>query len=58
MAMDTAWNMYVFRDGKVNVRSAKLVEELQEALERVSGSSPTDNRTELMDALLRAGERR
>lgn len=53
---DTAWNMYIFRDGKVKVRGRELMEALGGEIEALSGVEISAHRTQLLSALLRAGE--
>jgi hypothetical protein len=55
MPIDSAWNMYIFRDGKTVVRGSELVSHLSGALARHDAQN-TSTATELMDLLLRAGE--
>ena len=54
MPLDSAWNAYIFRDGKTAVSGPTLVRELADRLLGFD-SSPT-KQTALIDLLLRAGE--
>jgi hypothetical protein len=56
MPLDSAWNMYIFRDGKTTVRGAEIVDRLIDGLLSFPTANPTNHRTELLDLLLRAGE--
>jgi hypothetical protein len=56
MALNSAWNMYIFRDGKTAVRGDKLSDQLIEGLLSFNGAKPAAPRTQLLDLLLRAGE--
>lgn len=56
MALDGAWNMYIFREGKTTIRGARLADELIEGLLTWETIEPGTHRTELLDLLLRAGE--
>lgn len=49
---DSGWNMYVFRDGRKNVRGLQLVEELRRWVEQMSMSSEDV----CLGALIAAGE--
>jgi hypothetical protein len=54
MAIDNAWNMYIFRDGKSRVSGSVLITALAEGLARCQHGDI--ERTKLLDLLLRAGE--
>jgi hypothetical protein len=54
MDLESAWNMYVFRDGRALVSGRSLVDGLASALRTLAGAS--DARKPLLNALLRAGE--
>jgi len=56
MALDGAWNAYIFRDGKSSVSGPGLVQQLIQALASFNDASPSARRTALLDLLLRAGE--
>jgi hypothetical protein len=57
MALDSAWNMYIFRDGKNVLRGADLVRDLSHGLAALPDSQdPNRRRTCLTDLVLRAGE--
>ena len=53
MPIDSAWNAYIFRDGKTTTSGPRLVEELADELAAYSASP---SQTLLTDLLLRAGE--
>src|ERR1700757_767428 len=50
----SGWNMYVFRNGRTEKNGAELVKNLANSVRQVSASH--GGRSELLDALLRAGE--
>lgn len=54
MQGQSAWNMYIFRDGRSEKKSAELVSELAGSLRLFYTSH--GSQSELLDALLRAGE--
>jgi hypothetical protein len=56
MDSDAAWNMYVFRDGRIPVCGNSLLDDLAAALLHTHSSAERDARNSLLDALLRAGE--
>jgi hypothetical protein len=56
MNSETAWNMFVFRDGRSTVPGATLARELARALREIFSPSSTTVENRLVDALLRAGE--
>src|SRR5690348_2970187 len=57
MPLDNAWNMYIFRDGKQVHNGPKLLGEFLSKLEQYSPlGTPSEERTRLLDLLLRAGE--
>jgi hypothetical protein len=57
MALDNAWNMYIFREGKTVLRGADLAGSLSEGLSNFPDCDhPDRHRTCLIDLLLRAGE--
>lgn len=53
---DTAWNMYIFRDGKVKVPGRELMKALASEIEALSRVDISSHREQLLSALLRAGE--
>ena len=55
MPIDSAWNAYIFRDGKTTVGGPRLVRELGDRLLAIR-SFGLAGRAELTDLLLRAGE--
>ena len=55
MPLDNAWNAYIFREGKTVLRGPDLVNEFSCRL-RAFRPQQTENRTEPLDLLLRAGE--
>ncbi len=56
MALERAWNAYIFRDGKSAVRGMELVDGLVRGLREFGIANPIDKRSELIDLLMRAGE--
>ncbi len=56
MALDGAWNAYIFREGKTPVRGTDLVTGLTDGLLAIGNARPQSVRTELIDLLMRAGE--
>lgn len=56
MAIDSAWNAYIFRDGKAGVSGPSLVTALADGLLAFRPSTRQAERTTLIDLLLRAGE--
>ncbi len=56
MNSETAWNMFVFRDGRNTIPGSTLARELAEAVRRVFSDSSSSIEKRLIDALLRAGE--
>jgi hypothetical protein len=54
MRGQSAWNMYIFRNGRTEKSSAELVTELANSLRLLDSSH--SGRSDLLDALLRAGE--
>jgi hypothetical protein len=56
MALDGAWNAYIFREGKTPVRGSDLVNGLANGLLAFGDTAPESQRTALIDLLMRAGE--
>jgi hypothetical protein len=56
MALDGAWNAYIFREGKSPVRSSELLDGLNSALLAFADVASENKRTALLDLLIRAGE--
>jgi hypothetical protein len=56
MALNGAWNAYIFREGKTSVRGAALVNEFIQLLITFRETTSADKKTVLIDLLLRAGE--
>lgn len=55
MRDQSAWNMYIFRDGRTTTDAAELLNDLTRALRAIS-LAPSPDKTMLLDTLLRAGE--
>jgi hypothetical protein len=56
MALDAAWNAYIFREGKMKVRGPELITELSQRLCAFGSADPLSHSTALIDLLMRAGE--
>src|SRR3954453_2387109 len=56
MALDSAWNMYIFRDGKSVLRGSALLNDFLTELTRFGDAPPSSDRNAFLDLLLRAGE--
>jgi hypothetical protein len=56
MALDSAWNAYIFREGKTPVRGSDLLNDLISGLIAFGDAGPQSERTALIDLLMRAGE--
>lgn len=56
MPLDSAWNTYIFRDGKTTVRGPEILDRLIDGLLSIPTANSKNHRTELLDLLLRAGE--
>ena len=56
MALDSAWNMYIFRDGKSVLRGSELLREFARELTHFGDALPRSNSNAFLDLLLRAGE--